>query len=79
MRRIYANKWIFVIGTAVILMSVLFALCRVNGGGIGRLTDKHAWAPHRQYAYKAAQKSVAVDRAPDENGHRTTFGLGPNE
>jgi hypothetical protein len=36
MRRIYANKWIFVIGTAVILMSVLFALCRVNGGGIGR-------------------------------------------
>ena len=36
MRRIYANKLIFATGIIVILMSVLFALCRVSGGGIGR-------------------------------------------
>ena len=35
MRRIYANKLIFATGIIVILMSVLFALCRVHGGGIG--------------------------------------------
>jgi hypothetical protein len=36
MRRIYANKLIFATGIIVILMSVLFALCRVSGVGIGR-------------------------------------------
>lgn len=36
MRRIFANRLIFATGIIVILMSVLFALCRIYKGGAGR-------------------------------------------
>lgn len=36
MRRNFADKLIFATGIVVILMSVLFALCRVSWGGFGR-------------------------------------------
>jgi hypothetical protein len=36
MRRTYANKLAFATGLIVILMSALFALWRVSGGGTSR-------------------------------------------
>jgi hypothetical protein len=36
MRRMYANKLAFATGLIVILMSALFALWRVSGGGTSR-------------------------------------------
>ena len=36
MRRTYADKLILATGIIVILMSFVFALCRVSGAGIGR-------------------------------------------
>lgn len=35
MRRNYANKLIVVVGSAVVLLCALFALCRVTIGGFG--------------------------------------------
>jgi hypothetical protein len=36
MRRIFADKLAFATGLIVILMSALFALWRISGGGTGR-------------------------------------------